>query len=286
MKTNSHPFCVYLAMRFGWDGTLTPTPLHYVLYGGTPSNTWWVGLNGKIALEKWRQLIEEEPLVEANAYSGRMFCPPVRWPSCWPKDWPDHITPTVFLASLGGPPPYATSTAPWFFWHNFKGMHEIAAYMIGWVLTEAEVYTAALGAAQLLRTPQFTIWAYNVDVAGLRRLDLGYEEQAQALDNLYRNPLGASNLDVQLCLAPWAWQASTHRDVARAFDITRTTATATLRTHDMSILPLDGDHMQDLPKNRSYLYQDMHVPMAKHIDVRHLTQDGLHSMGEKRRSVT
>jgi hypothetical protein len=239
------PFLRYLANKSNYNplpfGVL---PLFFVQYGQ------WRQLGSKKAyltrkLEdlnpncrtsvlRWREFLAYYEPAANWADRGLLFNPHGEWPANWPDDWPPWVTPIHLLRAFGGPNRYAKYRYSKYLykWTARPGMPELFAYTYGVPLNREEEAMARRGARSLLQTPQFNIYAHNVDCNLWRRFDKPPLKQAQALHQLEQDPLAAEDEQVALALAPWLWDPEALAARGAPFE--------PLRTRAPDLLPLDA----------------------------------------------
>ena len=244
-----HPVAVYYMHKAGWG----PPPkglvlLFYMLYGEMRTCSSVHKATCVVGINKWREVVRATPWARAQLYGGTAFAPPEAWPDKWLEGWPAWVEPMHLLRAFGGPSATTPRKERHWKWCQFQGLPELAAYWTGLPLTREEMVLARRGAQRLIRTPQFTMWAYNVPVAGIRRQDLPFEYQAAAITQLTKNPLRAENTDIHLALPSWAQTSASHEKLARPFDPLRTQAPNLLRYEDTKLLSLEGPHIPSLPE--------------------------------------
>lgn len=207
--------------------------LFRLLYGD-PLRT---GSFAKQGVKAWSTYLAANPRAAEIAYSGRLFSPPVAWPSGWPAKWPKHITPTVFASAMTD----GEALGRWIvqrWWFNFPGSEELGAFVLGWPLTREQQLMAIKGARSLMTWPQFNIWAYNINAYAIRRLDVSPEYQASHLVNVDRYPLFANCRDIAYVLSAFTRDPLVLRGAAGTFDPLRgATGANLLRTVDDELTP-------------------------------------------------
>jgi len=238
------PFLRYLANKSNYNPLpLGVRPLFYVQYGQWRSayskgyeqkKLSSLSTIHKLAVLRWREFLAYYEPAANWADRGLLFNPNGEWPSKWPDDWPPWVTPIHLLRAFGGSNRCAKYSYSQYLykWTVRPGMPELFAYTYGVPLNRQEEAMARRGARSLLQTPQFNIYAHNVDCNLWRRFDKPPLKQARALQHLELDPLATEDAEVALALPPWLWDPKALQARARPFE--------PLRTRAPDLLPLDA----------------------------------------------
>ncbi len=238
------PFLRYLANKSNYNPLpLGVRPLFYVQYGQWRSayskgyeqkKLSSLSTIHKVSVLRWREFLAYYEPAANWADRGLLFNPSGEWPSNWPDDWPPWVTPIHLLRAFGGSNRCAKYDYSQYLykWTNRPGLPELFAYVYGVPLNRKEEALARRGARSLLQTPQFNIYAHNVDCNLWRRFDVTPLKQAQALHHLEVDPLATEDEQVALALPPWMWDPEALAARGGPFE--------PLRTRASDLLPLDA----------------------------------------------
>ena len=160
----------------------------------------------------WEAYARGDGMLYAWLRTKDAFRPPSSWPPDYP--FPDHLTPTDFALDIfprsQAKDNFAFGTYRYSIWHyHTPGIHQLAAYCMGWPLNGVEQRQAKEAAEHLMGVPQFALYeGYSVAHIPLRGSSpISYLKRLEQRHRLNTDPLRTSPMALNRSMPKWCQSA-------------------------------------------------------------------------------